>query len=89
MKKNVNAKEELIHMLSEIYNQLEELETALDTNFSGIRKQLHNDSSEQISSCMNEMQLLETKAAYYQTKGSKADGKLQPSIKLELGYKLH
>ncbi|WNS73994.1 hypothetical protein RRV45_13825 [Bacillus sp. DTU_2020_1000418_1_SI_GHA_SEK_038] len=93
MKKNVSAKEELINMLSEIYNQLEELETALDSNFSGIRNALQMDCSDHLSSCTDRMQALETEIAYYQAKSGKADGKestqRQPSIKLELGYKLH
>ncbi|MEH7125260.1 hypothetical protein V7122_15575 [Bacillus sp. JJ1532] len=93
MKKNVKAKEELINMLSEIYNQLEELETVLDSNFSGIRNELQINCSDQISACTKSMEALETEAAYYQAKSGKADVKenfhRQPSIKLEIGYKLH
>ncbi len=80
-------------MLSEIYNQLEELETVLDSNFAGIRNQLQINCSEQISTCTNSMEALDLEAAYYQAKSGKADEKdafhRQPSIKLELGYKLH
>ena len=89
MKKNVNAKEDLINMLSEIYNQLEELETALDSNFSGIRNQLQINCSDQISSCTDRMEALETEAEYYRTKSGNGNYQRQSSIKLELGYKLH
>lgn len=93
MKKNTNAKEELVNMLSEIYQQLEELENVLDANFSGIRHQLDDQYSHVLKSCDIRMELLETEIAMRQVIEGKSEDKdifqRTPSIKLELGYKLH
>lgn len=93
MKKYDNAKEELISRLTEIYNQLEELENTLDTSFSDMRNNMQMDAAEQISNCTNRIKHLEAEALYYEIKNQKMDTKegpqRQPSIKLEFGYKLH
>lgn len=91
MKKNQHAKEELVNMLSEIYQQLEELEKQLDSNFSGIRSQWQQHTQDQLSTCTENLELLEKRSALLNSsKSAEKDAfHRQPSIKLELGYKLH
>ena len=92
MKKNNSAKEELVNMLSEIYQQLEELENALDSSFSGIRKQWHDENTDQLSACKERIDRLESEAILHNAAGKAADRdgfQRQGSMKLELGYKLH
>jgi hypothetical protein len=43
MNKPLSDKEKLISMLSEIYDQLEELEVVLEASFSDLRKSLDKD----------------------------------------------
>ncbi|MBY0122628.1 hypothetical protein [Bacillus sp. S/N-304-OC-R1] len=92
MKKNTNAKEELVNMLSEIYQQLEELENVLDSNFSSIRNHWQDQYTDQLSVCDSKLDLLE-RETMRQVNGNKPADKetfqRSPGIKLELGYKLH
>ncbi|KAB2338285.1 hypothetical protein F7731_01600 [Cytobacillus depressus] len=90
MNEKVNAKEDLINMLSEIHNQLEKLETVLDSNFANIREQWKDDYSDQLSRCSNQLHLLETENAF-QNVNSQIDEQKErfqrpTSIKLELGF---
>lgn len=51
MKNNQLPKEELLDKLSEIYDQLEELEKAIDTNLSEHRKKMINDQTAKMMDC--------------------------------------
>ena len=50
MEKRVN-KEELLSMLTEIYDQLEELEQTLEENFSDRRQSLIEEQMSKVSNC--------------------------------------
>lgn len=82
-------KEELLSLLTEIYDQLEELERAIDTNLSKERKEMVNHQSEKLSKC--EVQLKELENSMYNVvpihKGkAKVNLPQNKKLKLELGF---
>ncbi|MEH7075171.1 hypothetical protein [Neobacillus drentensis] len=49
MNKPLSDKEKLISMLTEIYDQLEELEVVLEASFSGMRKDLNQEEQDKVT----------------------------------------
>lgn len=90
MRENVNARDELAKMLTEIYYQLDKLESALDSNFENMRKQWHDVHTTKLSECSKRIHLLETEYAYNHENSESIELReafqRQPSIKLELGF---
>lgn len=90
MDKKIIAKEELLSMLTEISDQLEELEGILETSLSKARQNVRNDYSAKIIACEEKMTALENEAANTLKENEEHGnpGKLHrpTSMKLELGY---
>lgn len=61
MNKEYNEKGTLLSKLSEIYDQLEELETILESSFSEQRSSLQHDMLEKISAPKQKMNYMENK----------------------------
>jgi hypothetical protein len=59
MKKPLSDKETLISMLTEIYDQLEELEVVLEASFSDLRKSLDKDEHDKLVSSKQKLLGLE------------------------------
>lgn len=59
MKNNQLPKQELLEKLSEIYDQLEELEKAIDTNLSEHRKKMIHDQTAKMMDCNRHLLKLE------------------------------
>lgn len=87
MKNNQIPKEELLEKLTEIYDQLEELEKALDTNLSEHRKKMINEQSAKIMNCNNLISKLESEfngRISFFDRSRKT--RIQPNVKLKLGF---
>lgn len=48
MNKPISEKEKLLTMLTEVYDQLEELESVLEASFSDLRLSLHKEEQEKL-----------------------------------------
>jgi hypothetical protein len=59
MNKPLSDKEKLISMLTEIYDQLEELEVVLEASFSDLRNDLHKDEHAKIAASKQTLSVLE------------------------------
>ncbi|MGD6845099.1 hypothetical protein ACQCVH_21600 [Bacillus infantis] len=88
MMKHTSQKEELLHMLNEIYDQLEELDAALETSLSKFRGQMAEEHQQKMIYC--ESRLSKAEKGFQEI--GKKDGRDRKmtggndSIKLELGY---
>ncbi|QED48398.1 hypothetical protein [Cytobacillus dafuensis] len=90
MNEKIMPKEELINMLNEIYDQLEELEGAIESNFSNARQKWQDECAIKMRNCSEEIRSLETKTANLYDFNGKLDKKgthhHPTGIKLELGF---
>ena len=84
MNKPLSEKEKLLTMLTEIYDQLEELESVLETSFSDHRIILNREQQEKISAPVQRLSDMEYKIA-----NDLPDSNLNQipkPLKLELGF---
>jgi uncharacterized protein Yka (UPF0111/DUF47 family) len=88
MKDNHIQKEELLEKLTEIYDQLEELEKAIDTNLSEHRKKLINDQSAKLMNLDARITKIEDfyDSEIMQVSTRKTTLHRNSSLKLELGF---
>lgn len=87
MKDNQIPKEELLEKLTEIYDQLEELERALDTNLSEHRKKMINEQTAKMMDCNNLISKLENKfngKISFFNRSRKT--RMHSNVKLKLGF---
>ncbi|MDQ0155181.1 hypothetical protein [Robertmurraya andreesenii] len=89
MENNQLPKEELLEKLTEIYDQLEELEKTLDSNLSEHRKKRMNDHVSKLNSCDDRLSKIENA---FESRRSQFDSihkskyHSRPNMKLELGF---
>lgn len=90
MDKKIIAKEELLSMLTDISDQLEELEGILETSLSKARQNVRNEYTAKINDCGEKITALENEAANIlkENEGLGHASQLHRanSMKLELGY---
>lgn len=90
MQGKVVEKEELLLMLTEIYDQLEELESVLESNLSGLRQNWYEEQTEKMAACGNKLTAMEEVMAFSETKSIETDkngnAKRAKSMQLELGF---
>ncbi|MBS4190996.1 hypothetical protein KHA94_12475 [Bacillus sp. FJAT-49705] len=90
MNEKIMPKEELINMLTEIYDQLEELEDAIESTFSNARQKWQDDCTIKMRHCSEVIHSLEMKTANLYDLNGKLDKKgthhHPAGIKLELGF---
>lgn len=85
------VKEELICMLTDIYDQLEELENVIEINLSTTREKLHVDYSARLIDCEDKIISLEVQSANFEASGKdnvKNNKNYRKSMKPELGVLL-
>ncbi|MDQ1145294.1 hypothetical protein QE429_002121 [Bacillus sp. SORGH_AS 510] len=61
MNKPRSEKEKLLTMLTEIYDQLEELESVLEASFSDLRSNLNRQEQEKLTKPMQKLTVIENK----------------------------
>ncbi|UII54599.1 hypothetical protein LS684_13110 [Cytobacillus spongiae] len=87
MNPSVVNKEELLSMLTEIHDQLEELESLLETNLTDARKDLLQSQSTYVTSCEVRLDEVEERVLFFENGISTSRNQSSQSrLKLELGY---
>jgi exodeoxyribonuclease VII small subunit len=87
MQGKIVEKRELLAMLTEIYDQLEELESVLESNLSGLRQNWYEDQTDKITVCGNKLETIENElTAFSETKSETDNAKGSKSMQLELGF---
>ncbi|WP_313798530.1 hypothetical protein [Cytobacillus sp.] len=90
MDKKIIAKEELLSMLTEISDQLEELEGILETSLSKARQNVRDEYTAKMNNCGEKITALEKEAANLLKEkeglGQASQLHRPNSMKLELGY---
>ncbi len=83
-------KERLLSMLTEIYDELEELELVLEASFSDLRHSLNRDEFNKLSSAEIKLSMLEKDLDKLNMNSSeiqeKQPGQIKPALKLEMGF---
>ncbi|KAF0818764.1 MULTISPECIES: hypothetical protein [unclassified Cytobacillus] len=80
-------KEELLAMLSDIYDQLEELENVLESNLSGLRQDWYYEQSENIEACESRLEAIEEDMTVIMSEAENIESaKRSARMKLELGF---
>ncbi|HJV15992.1 MAG TPA: hypothetical protein VJ546_01150 [Bacillales bacterium] len=88
MKESISQKEKLLMMMTEIYNQLEELESMLEVSFTVVRDNWIDEEKSRIAKPCQKISSLEAKLADENVENIKdQNGQAQKSasLKLELG----
>lgn len=83
MTRPLTDKDKLIIKLTEIYNQLEELESVLETSFSDLRTSLNQEEEEKINRPVKKLIILEEMVK--ENYGCLHAGQAAQGLKLELG----
>ncbi|MFE8695700.1 hypothetical protein ACFYKT_04905 [Cytobacillus sp. FJAT-53684] len=90
MNEKLIAKEELLNMLTEISDQLEDLENILEKNLSKVRQAVQNDHSEKMVNCEERITALEKQTSMDleadEAIGIKSQSNRPKTMKLELGF---
>jgi hypothetical protein len=88
MNKPLSEKEELLTRLTDIYDQLEELESVLEASFSDHRISLNREEQEKFTVPVQRLSEIGEKIAPYTTKelSDCNRGHGSKSLKLELGF---
>jgi hypothetical protein len=90
MNPSLPEKEMLLSMLTEIFDQLEELEIVLETSFSDLRIQMNNEELKKFSAPVQKLDNLEKELDRFQTTSDQAavdhSNSVKRALKLELGY---
>lgn len=87
MTNNQIPKEELLEKLTEIYDQLEELEKVIDKNLSEHRKKMINEQTAKMMECNHQISKLENKyiGRFSFFKRSRKT-RIHSNVKLKLGF---
>jgi hypothetical protein len=90
MNKPQSEKEKLLTMLTEIYDQLEELESVLEASFSDLRFNLNRQEQEKLTKPMQKLTVIELEVQNGLQLGTDEYGEknnpVANSLKLELGF---
>ncbi|MBN8200241.1 MULTISPECIES: hypothetical protein [Bacillaceae] len=80
-------KDELLAMLTEIYDQLEELENVLESNLSGLRQDWYYEQTEKLEVCESRLEAIEVDMTVIKSEADNIeDAKRSAGMKLELGF---
>jgi hypothetical protein len=91
MNKPSPEKEKLLSMLTEIHDQLEELELVLEASFSDHRNNLNNEKLNKISASAQRLSIIEKDLEIFNSISSDAAAGSNPNhvtraLKLEMGF---
>ncbi|MEH7301528.1 MULTISPECIES: hypothetical protein [Neobacillus] len=91
MNKPLSEKEKLLTMLTEIYDQLEELESVLEASFSDLRSSLNQEEQEKLTLPVQKLSAIENKIENQSATQDIVDeysdnNQVAKALKLELGF---
>ena len=91
MNKPLSEKEKLLTMLTEIYDQLEELESVLEASFSDLRSSLNQEEQEKLTIPVQKLSAIENKIENQSATQGILDeysdnNQVAKALKLELGF---
>ncbi|HLO10752.1 MAG TPA: hypothetical protein VK190_00700 [Pseudoneobacillus sp.] len=91
MNKPLSEKEKLLTMLTEIYDQLEELESVLEASFSDLRSSLNQEEQEKLTIPFQKLSAIENKIENQSATQDIVDeysdnNQVAKALKLELGF---
>ncbi|MEH7010414.1 hypothetical protein V7087_06265 [Neobacillus niacini] len=87
MNSSLPEKEKLLSMLTEIYDQLEELEIVLEASFSDLRIQMNNEELNKLSAPVQRLSKLEKKLDRINpTSNEEQSNSVTKALKLEMGF---
>jgi hypothetical protein len=91
MLNNQNQQKKVLTMLTEIYDQLEELEAVLECSLSDLRGDLHKEHSKRVEACELELNQIEqtyndTEIVHDHQNGKIKIQQVSQNLKLELGF---
>jgi hypothetical protein len=91
MNKPLSEKEKLLTMLTEIYDQLEELESVLEASFSDLRSSLNQEEQEKLTIPVQKLSAIENKIENQRATQDIVDeysenNQVAKALKLELGF---
>ncbi|GLB57952.1 hypothetical protein [Cytobacillus sp. NCCP-133] len=90
MEDRIVEKKELLAMLTEIYDQLEELESVLESNLTGLRQNWHDEQTGKIVACEKKLQTIENELTAFSETQSETEreknAQKTKSMQLELGF---
>jgi predicted Holliday junction resolvase-like endonuclease len=89
MSESFSQKEKLLMMMTEIYNQLEELELVLETSYTELHDNWKNEELSKIAESNQRITNLEKKieeGSYKKSEEQKEDSYTDASLKFGLGY---
>jgi hypothetical protein len=90
MKSSMPEKEKLLSMLTEIHDQLEELEIVLEASFSDLRNQMNNEELNKLSAPVQRLTKLEEELDKINPITNEANleqnNSVAKALKLEMGF---
>ncbi|MGG1675178.1 hypothetical protein ACIFOT_05410 [Neobacillus sp. NRS-1170] len=91
MNKPMSEKEKLVSMLTEIYDQLEELDSVLEASFSDLRISLNKDEQSKINDSALKLSFIENKIdqvnlAFFENSLESSKNPAAKRLELELGF---
>jgi hypothetical protein len=91
MNKPLSEKEKLLTMLTEIYDQLEELESVLEASFSDLRTSLNQEEKEKLTIPVQKLSAIENQIENQSATQDIVDeysdnNQVAKALKLELGF---
>lgn len=87
----MSEKEKLVSMLTEIYDQLEELDSVLEASFSDLRISLNKDEQSKINDSALKLSFIENKIdqvnlAFFENSLESSKNPAAKRLELELGF---
>ncbi|WHY03613.1 hypothetical protein [Neobacillus sp. DY30] len=90
MNSSLPEKEKLLSMLTEIHDQLEELETVLEASFSDLRNQMNNEELNKLTAPVLRLSKLEEKLDKMNPSANETNlehnNSVAKALKLEMGF---
>ncbi|MEH7331341.1 hypothetical protein V7161_01645 [Neobacillus drentensis] len=91
MNKPMSEKEKLVLMLTEIYDQLEELDSVLEASFSDLRISLNKEEQSKINDSALKLSFIENKIdqvnlAFFENSLESSKNPAAKRLELELGF---
>ncbi|MDM5331263.1 hypothetical protein [Neobacillus sp. CF12] len=85
MNSSLPEKEKLLSMLTEIYDQLEELEIVLEASFSDLRMQMNNEEQQKLTAPVQRLSKLEKELDRINP-ATENSNSVTRALKLEMGF---
>ena len=86
MKTSTPEKEKLLSMLTEIHDQLEELESVLESSFSNLRHSMNEEELNKMIEPKLKLLTIQNELEQKQTRNENSTSQITRAMKLEMGY---